>query len=272
MPDRTPTAAQATDFILNHVGSEEAVTWSNYGYDIYLPHVVASYAVRNLGIERHFAHNSPRSAAIAPVFFDAAWNLCRRGILRPTVRTLNEQGTASGGYSYTGEGREWLREYRDRRPFIPADSSAMAELLERFADRFGDGFHSRAQEAVACDASGHFLACCAMCGAAAESILLRLAEGKSGDADLVLRTYRRASGRSDVLNLVVGQATGRVQSQLRQLMDLLGYWRDDAAHGRASDIGTFEAMEAVTRLLRLAQFAADNWNALTARAQGSGKG
>jgi hypothetical protein len=42
------------------------------------------------------------------------------------------------------------------------------------------------------------------------------------------------------------------------------FWRDDAAHGLASRISEMEAHEAISRLLRLAQFVTDNWPELTA--------
>jgi len=46
-------------------------------------------------------------------------------------------------------------------------------------------------------------------------------------------------------------------------MDLLNYWRDEAAHGGLSDISEFEAYEAMARLLRLAHFVDDHWDELT---------
>jgi hypothetical protein len=46
-------------------------------------------------------------------------------------------------------------------------------------------------------------------------------------------------------------------------MDLLSYWRDEAAHGTASEISETEAHTALGRLVRFAQFASDHWNELT---------
>jgi hypothetical protein len=51
----------------------------------------------------------------------------------------------------------------------------------------------------------------------------------------------------------------------RSATGLLSYWRDDAAHGIASDISEIEAHEALSRLLRFSQLANDNWEELTAR-------
>jgi hypothetical protein len=41
------------------------------------------------------------------------------------------------------------------------------------------------------------------------------------------------------------------------------HWRDETAHGIASNVSEIEAHEAIARLLRFAQFTCDNWNELT---------
>lgn len=102
-----------------------------------------------------------------------------------------------------------------------------------------------------------------MSGAAGESILLRLGIAKAGDENKVVRMYRSADGRRRVENLIVGQLRDPLSTQFKNLMDLLKYWRDEAAHGRISDISEFEAYDAISRLLRLSLFADDNWDELT---------
>jgi len=62
-------------------------------------------------------------------------------------------------------------------------------------------------EAIKCRNAEAWLACCAMSGAAAESVLLALAIAKVGNEEHVLQAYRQSSGRQRVLKLVVGQAT-----------------------------------------------------------------
>ena len=48
------------------------------------------------------------------MLYAAAWDLCRRGILRPGVRAYNAQAAADGasgnGYSITPFGQQWLAE------------------------------------------------------------------------------------------------------------------------------------------------------------------
>jgi hypothetical protein len=102
-----------------------------------------------------------------------------------------------------------------------------------------------------------------MCGAAAESILLRLAIEKQGNDTEVLRIYRTASGRRKVEELVLCGVSEPVARSLRTLTDLLKYWRDNASHGVASEISEFEAYEALARLLRFAHLASDHFAEFT---------
>jgi hypothetical protein len=106
-----------------------------------------------------------------------------------------------------------------------------AELLARHADRFGNAYHARSQEAVRCYQANAYLACCAMCGAAAESILLRIAIAQTGDESRVLKEYRSAGGRGRLERLIGGRLSQPMKESLAHYMDLLKYWRDDSAHG-----------------------------------------
>jgi hypothetical protein len=236
-----------------------------YGYHIYIPNVIRSYA---RDIDR-LADNHAielRVRELSPAFYEAAWELCRRGILRPGVKKYNEQSTDDGsggnGYSVTTIGRTWANQ-EGAAAFVPTEPSRFAEIMARFYERFGEGFHQRAQEAIKCHFATAYLACCAMCGAATESILLHVAIEKTGSEEEVLRTYRAANGRRKIENLIVGQLAEPLPSQFRNLTDLLKYWRDDASHGIASEISEFEAYEALARLLRFAHFVDDHWNNLT---------
>jgi hypothetical protein len=102
-----------------------------------------------------------------------------------------------------------------------------------------------------------------MTGAAAESILLATAIKKVGNEQTVLSEYRSATGRGRVIKRVTGGAAHVLASRFELALGILSYWRDDAAHGNATAIGEIEAHEALSRLLRLAQFASDNWITLT---------
>jgi len=138
------------------------------------------------------------------------------------------------------------------------------DLLEREKRVLGRGFEQRATEAASCHQSGNFIACCAMCGAAAESAILAAAIAKTQDPTKVLREYGQRDGRRKVLALIFGQQPGKQEQRyIEAAFGLLTYWRDDAAHGQVSDISEIGAYHALTLLLRLAQFLCANWETLT---------
>jgi len=212
---------------------------------------------------------------LAAPFYDAAWTLCRRGVLRPGAaipagqvgaqigQRFNASPFYGDGYSLTAWGREWVRKIASERPTLPHDPTRMTEVLYQFKSRFGDGYAQRAAEAVSDWWSGNYLSACTMAGAAAESILLATAVAKSTDEAKVLSEYRRSSGRRQVIKLVVIGAGKAVEEQFTNALGILSYWRDDAGHGMASTIGEIDAHEAISRLLRLAQFTSDHWAVLT---------
>lgn len=205
-------------------------------------------------------------------FYAAAWELCRRGILRPAPCTTGNIGqTASDlgmkDYFITPLGKKWLSEVTDLE-FIPPEPNAIGHLLGQFRNQFGDGFHQRAQEAARCYGAHANLAACVMAGAAAEAILLATATAKTGDGEKVIKAYGSSKGRSRVMDMVVGQATAPLSRQFRSSTSLLDYWRDEAAHGRVSAISELEAHDALARLIRFAQFVTDNWGELTDQPSG----
>jgi hypothetical protein len=97
-----------------------------------------------------------------------------------------------------------------------------------------------------------------MCGAAAESILLALA-GEKRDPTVVLNMYQGPNGRTKVQNLLIGQADEHTKRAFDRYMSLLSYWRDEAAHGRASKIAEDEAFTSLLSLLRLARYADESF-------------
>jgi len=265
MPSVDDALQFLTGFLRDNQGRGNVV--GHYGYDVYMTQICRAYAREVLRVANHDGPEVEQAVpGLSAVFYEAAWELCRRGILRPGVKRHREQstddGAAGNGYSFTSRGRQWLADAES--VFIPVEPARVAQLLSRFRERLGEGFFQRAQEAVKCHSSTAYLACCAMCGAAAESILLALAVAKSGDEAQVLATYRTASGRQRITqNLLHGQPA-RLSNSFTELTALLNYWRDDAAHGTASEISEFEAYEALARLLRFAHFATDHWDQLTA--------
>jgi hypothetical protein len=240
--------------------------YATYGFEIYLPNVIATYLKE---VERPSGHestwrNGPRAQELSPLFYEAAWDLCLHGILRPGVRALGGQSDGGGGngYSVTRLGRAWIA---DGAPTpILIDPSRLSKLFGVLSERLGPGFLQRALEAAQCHAFGCYLASCAMCGAAAESILLAVATAKSADEEATLKTYRAASGRQRVVEQIVGGLPQPIAAPFRSAMGLLAYWRDEAAHGIASEISEIEAHEAIARLIRFGQFTSDKWAELTA--------
>lgn len=234
-----------------------------YGYDVYVREVVRSFLRRERGIDKREVDRL--QAEQSPPFLAAAWELSRRGILRPGIRRLGDQATDRGssgvGYSITPFGRKWLQE-ATKDDYVPTEPERFAEMIAPYNERYGSGFAERAQEAVRCYGAHAYVACCAMCGAAAESILLAAAIAKEGDEEAVLQDYMSSGGRGRVQKRLLGQAKGWVRSEFEGLITLLKYWRDEAAHGRRTDIDDNEAYVALARLLRLAQFVDENWDEL----------
>lgn len=66
----------------------------NYGYDLYARNG-AEFAARQRCPHEHHLEGPLRE--LSPIFYDAAWELCRRGIVRPGVRRSGEQAVEEGG-------------------------------------------------------------------------------------------------------------------------------------------------------------------------------
>jgi len=201
-------------------------------------------------------------------FYDAAWQLCRRGILRPGMNCPEGQGSGWGppgdGFALTTAGREWLKHAAEA--YFPTDPGRYVKTLEKPGRLLGDGFLQRAGEAASSHMSGNYLACCAMCGAAAESVLLAIAICKTEDEAKVLDAYGQRDGRRKVMRMIFDNPSlTTLGSRFETAFNLLTYWRDDAAHGRFSTISELEAYDALGRLLRLASLTGENWTQLTGR-------
>jgi hypothetical protein len=215
-----------------------------------------------------------REVYAAP-FYDAAWSLCRKGVLRPGAavpagqRSENQLGLRVGaspffgdGYSLTTWGHDWTKKTLAERGAMPSEPARLLELLQKFSPKFGRGFEQRAAEAVTSWRTGNYLSTCTMAGAAAESILLATAIAKLNDEAAVLNQYRTASGRARVIKIVAAGQTQAMADRFAGALGVIGYWRDEAGHGTASSIGEIEAHEALSSLLRLARFTADAWEIL----------
>jgi hypothetical protein len=102
----------ALAFLVDYLKKPRPSTgYSSFGYDVYLPNVVLANVVE---IERSTEHpqtiyNGTRWRQLSPIFYEAAWELSRRGLLRPGVRRFGDQADGvAEGYSVTARGRQWL--------------------------------------------------------------------------------------------------------------------------------------------------------------------
>lgn len=253
--------ADAVRFIVSSL--RERKDFSAYGYDIYVREVVRSFLLEERGA-------TPRDVRSllgehSPPFLAAAWELSRRGILRPGIRQLGAQATDRGssgvGFSVTPFGNTWLSEETENE-YVPTEPERFGEMIAPYRDRFGPGFHERAQEAIRCYGAHAYLAACAMCGAAAESILLAAAIAKEGDEEEILKTYASHGGRGRLEKKLLGQAKDWVKREFSGFATLLKYWRDEAAHGHRSGIDDNEAYTSLALLLRFASFVDEQWQEL----------
>jgi len=251
----------ATNFLTKYIRNPPPVS-SNFGYDIYIPNVIPAY-LREIG-----ANENDRNAGrdLSPHFYAAAWELCRRGIIRPGINMMKaqstEEGSAGDGYSVTPIGRQWLSESDDDN-YVPTEPSRFSEILKPYKDRFGPQFFERSQEAIRCYGAHAYLACCVMCGAAAESILLATAIKKANDEDKILKMYNTAQGRSRVEKYLLGSVREQLKREVTGYLALLKYWRDQASHGAAVNIGDDESYISLTSLIRFAIYVNKWWGDLT---------
>jgi len=256
----------AIRYIINYLEFKDDQGFATYGYDLYLPNVMRKWCQENSSALGASTNPEQHLPAISPYFYEASWELCRMGVLRPGIQNygkqLTDDGSAGNGYSITPFGKQWLAE-TDRDNFVPTEPGRFSEMLAPYSDIFGPGFHERAQQAIRCYGSHTYLACCVMCGAAAESILLHLAITKDGDEEKILKEYRAANGRKKLENMIISQQKGGIKNDFEICFGLLKYWRDEAAHGRKSNISENESYTSLALLMRCAQFAKDNYETLT---------
>ncbi len=257
------TLEDATRLIISFLRNPDHGGASHYGYDIYLPSLMHKH-LSTQGQGRIDSYHEFEK--LSPIIYAAAWELCRRGIIRPGVNKHGAQATDDGqagnGYSITPFGKKWLEEGA-RDDFVPTEPERFGEMLAPYGKRFGPGFYERAQQAIRCYGAHAYLACCAMCGAAAESILLATAIEKEKNESEVLKIYGSANGRYKIENLIVGKIKDPLQREYRSYANLLKYWRDESAHGKPSKIIENEAYTSLALLLRFAMLVNDNWEELT---------
>ncbi len=214
----------------------------------------------------HFDPTNYDSENGVEAFYDAAWYFCSRGILRPAPLTNQEElrypKNFCAKFLLTSFGKKWISKC-EINECIPSEHGRFSKLLSDRDNLFGQGYQSRSQEALSCYRSQNYFACCVMCGATYESVLLALAIKKSGNEQNILKKYNSSRGRSTIENLLIGQRNQFIQADFRKYSELLNYWRDDAAHGASVNIGEEEAFTSLILLLRFIQYAEKHFSVLT---------
>jgi hypothetical protein len=201
----------------------------------------------------------------AGVYYDAAWELVRRGIFAPATTLRAEGVTEFSGREFRllPYGERWLR-CVDVPPALPSEQGRFAHLLEAHAPRLGKAYVARALEALACYQATCYLACCTMCGGAAEATLLLLADAKTANPEEVRRRYRRAKGADWLLTTLAQGKNAHLQENLAALFELLKYWRDESVHVSLLEADEGRAFLALLHLQKLARFADERWDELIA--------
>src|SRR5262249_47936678 len=142
---------------------------------------------------------------------------------------LNLQATGEGsggaGFTVTPSGRTWFAA-ASQADYVPVEPGRFARMLAERGAVFGSAFIERSQEAVRAYDGNAYLACCAMCGAAAESLILRLAVDKARDASTVVKEYASSGGRGRIERELLRGQPPPVEAEFRRYSDLLKYWRD----------------------------------------------
>jgi hypothetical protein len=113
-----PTAEQAINFIVQTLRKEGPAGHGLFGYHMTVIDMTVRWRRAHEGEIKGNAVESRRTYEVSSPFYDAAWELARRGILRPSVRNSLPQWSAfnyaGGGYSLTAAGYAWLQQQGDR--------------------------------------------------------------------------------------------------------------------------------------------------------------
>jgi hypothetical protein len=108
----TISVDDALNFILTKLKSEGPARFDRDGFDFWVSDYAARYLEEVQGVRPRPPIEDKRTYDASVPFFDAAWELARRGVLRPSVRNSFMQWAArystGGGYTLTQIGAEWL--------------------------------------------------------------------------------------------------------------------------------------------------------------------
>src|SRR5271155_1501325 len=83
----------ATALLIKWLRKPDHGQYGSYGYGVYVPNLARVYLENNGTSQTELAK---RVGEMMPMLYAAAWELCRRGILRPGVEAYLGQGTSGG--------------------------------------------------------------------------------------------------------------------------------------------------------------------------------
>ena len=251
----------ALDYLADHM-HDEPRCFAAYGYDVSIPRAAEAFARQSIAPGQPHHDIAVKTQAVSRPFMDAAWRLCRLGVLRPgTIESTLQSHGDGEGYAITAFGNTWLAEH-SKPAYVPTDVGRIASLLTRRPDLFGDVYVTRCTDAARCYSAHAFYACCAMIGAAAESILVAAGIAKLTEQG-ALKLYLGTAGRKTLTDAVLKGCPEYVAREFRLHADLIGLWRDQSAHAHAAQIGETEAFTNMRGLIKFAHFAVDRWQHLT---------
>jgi hypothetical protein len=254
----------AADYIAD-VLKEQPAAVKGTECDLWMPTVCLRFVQERVGRQMSSSDNDQAVEEISSSFLDAAWQLSRLGVLRPAhygdYGTLGNRNGEKMGYSITAFGRGWIAEHKSP-AYIPTDPGRLQSLLLRRKDLFGAAFVLRVNDAALCYQAHAYYACCAMIGAAAESILLAAGIAKLGES-AAQELYFGRSGRKQLTAAVLKGCTEATARDFRFHTDLISSWRDESAHADSTSIGETEAFTNMRGLIRFTHFAEERWQQLT---------
>lgn len=196
-------------------------------------------------------------------FYEAAWELVRRGWLTPQFHRTDEYKALIDASSFraTPVGIEAARNVGSP-AILPVEHDRFLEVLLAHEVRFEGLYGIRCKEAVKAYRFQLHLSCLTMCGAAAEAVLVRLGVEKFGSRDKLDDKVLKAPRRS--LLLIVSESLKREQKDtLETLAESIRYWRNDAAHANEREFDEAHCFLALTRLQRLAETVDTEWAEFT---------
>jgi hypothetical protein len=114
----------ALAYILRRLREEGPAGHGQHGYHFTVVDLAARYVREELGRRHPDPIENEDTYAVSPALYDAAWELARRGVLRPSVHSSFMQFAAyhatGGGYTLTAIGEAWLSRLDDERLALEA--------------------------------------------------------------------------------------------------------------------------------------------------------